>query len=128
MLYLYKKISDDAAELEQSWNTISSGDFCEVENDANHKGIEHMFDETEDNNSSKDEGTHYSPNKQSVFQLKKRQRMMKISYKTGHGINKKVLPVVSFTFEEEFRVMDYMVRIEQYQNKRFNVLNKNFQR
>ena len=26
-------------------------------------------------------------------------------------------PVLSFTFEEEFKVMDYIVRIEQYQNR-----------
>ena len=30
-----------------------------------------------------------------------------------------VQPVLSFTFEEEFKVMDYIVRIEQYQNRRF---------
>ena len=28
-----------------------------------------------------------------------------------------VQPVLSFTFEEEFKVMDYIVRIEQYQNR-----------
>ena len=31
---------------------------------------------------------------------------------------------MSFTFEEEFKVMDYIVRIEQYQNRRSDVLLK----
>ena len=51
---------------------------------------------------------------------------MEIPYSTSHGINKKVIPVISFTLEEEFRVMDYIVRIEQYQNRRFQYLSENF--
>jgi hypothetical protein len=54
--------------------------------------------------------------------------MMEIPYDTENGINKKVLPVMAFTFEEEFRVIDYIVRIEQYQNRRFDFLNQNFHR
>ena len=34
---------------------------------------------------------------------------------------------MSFTFEEEFKVVDYIVRIEQYQNRRFEFVCKNFQ-
>ena len=37
-----------------------------------------------------------------------------------------VQPVLSFTFEEEFRVMDYIVRIEQYQNRRFEFVENKF--
>ena len=85
--------------------------------------------------------------------LKKRARMMEVPYAIGHVINKCVTPVMPFTFEEEFQVMkmklivrievesffcesnqtdhyqviDYIVRIEQYQNKRFEFLTKNFQ-
>jgi hypothetical protein len=44
----------------------------------------------------------------------------------GHGINKVALPLLSFTFEEEFLVMDYVVRIEEYQNRRFDFLLTNF--
>ena len=36
--------------------------------------------------------------------LKKRQRMMTPVYTTEHAINKKVLPVMPFTLEEEFQV------------------------
>ena len=71
---------------------------------------------------SEDKEAHSS----SLFPLKKRQRMMEIPYSTSHGINKKVIPVISFTLEEEFRVMDYIVRIEQYQNRRFQYLSTNF--
>jgi len=63
----------------------------------------------------------------SLVPLKKRQRMLEIPYATGHAVNKKVLPVMSFTFEEEFKVVDYIVRIEQYQNRRFEFICKNFQ-
>jgi len=58
--------------------------------------------------------------------LKKRPRMMEVPYSLGHAINKKVNPVMSFTFEEEFKVMDYIVRIEQYQNRRFEYVLANF--
>jgi len=62
-----------------------------------------------------------------VVPLKKRARMMEVPYAIGHVINKCVTPVMPFTFEEEFQVIDYIVRIEQYQNKRFEFLTKNFQ-
>eukprot|EP00092_Neocalanus_flemingeri_P047627 GFUD01054044.1.p1 GENE.GFUD01054044.1~~GFUD01054044.1.p1 ORF type:complete len:870 (+),score=180.42 GFUD01054044.1:39-2612(+) len=81
-----------------------------------------------DSPSSEDRGNSYSPSEGSLFPLKKRQRMLEIPYNTGHAINKNVLPVMSFTFEEEFRVMDYIVRIEQYQNRRFEFLNSTFER
>ena len=64
----------------------------------------------------------------SIVPLKKRQRMMEIPYAIGHAINKKVNPVMSFTFEEEFKVMDYIVRIEQYQNRRFEFVESQFPR
>ena len=54
-----------------------------------------------------------------LFPLKKRQRMLEIPYATGHAVNKNVLPVMRMTFEEEFQVVDYMVRIKEYQNRRF---------
>ena len=62
----------------------------------------------------------------SIVPLKKRQRMMEVPYAIGHAINKKVNPVMSFTFEEEFKVMDYIVRIEQYQNRRFEFIESQF--
>jgi len=62
----------------------------------------------------------------SLVPLKKRQRMLEIPYATGHAVNRKMLPVMSFTFEEEFKVVDYIVRIEQYQNRRFEFICKNF--
>ena len=34
--------------------------------------------------------------------------------------------MLSFTFEEEFKVMDYIVRIEQYQNRRFEFVESKF--
>merc|ERR550539_1869413 len=60
--------------------------------------------------------------------LKKRPRMMEVPYSLGHAINKKANPVLSFTFEEEFKVMDYIVRIEQYQNRRFEFVESQFPR
>ena len=54
--------------------------------------------------------------------LKKRPRMMEVPYGLGHAINKNVQPVLAFTFEEEFKLMDYIVRIEQYQNRRYSLL------
>ena len=54
--------------------------------------------------------------------------MMEVPYAIGHAINKKVNPVMSFTFEEEFKVMDYIVRIEQYQNRRFEFVESQFPR
>ena len=54
--------------------------------------------------------------------------MMQVPYAIGHAINKKVNPVMSFTFEEEFKVMDYIVRIEQYQNRRFEFVESQFPR
>ena len=41
-------------------------------------------------------------------------------YSTGHSINTKGMSVIAFTVEEEFRVMDYIVRIEEYKNRRFD--------
>ena len=54
--------------------------------------------------------------------LKKRPRMMEVPYGLGHAINKNVQPVLAFTFEEEFKLMDYIVRIEQYQNRRYSLI------
>ena len=62
----------------------------------------------------------------SIFPVNKQQEILKSPYSMGHGINTKVAPVIAFTLEEEFRVMDYIVRIEQYQNKRFDFLDRNF--
>ena len=62
----------------------------------------------------------------SPIPLKKRPRMYQLAYPIGHGINKQAIPVLTFTFEEEFIVMDYVVRIEEYQNRRFEFLLKNF--
>ena len=61
------------------------------------------------------------------FPLKKRPRMFQMAYPIGHGINMAAIPTLSFTFEEEFTVMDYVVRIEEYQNCRFDFLMKNFE-
>ena len=62
----------------------------------------------------------------SPIPLKKRPRMYQLAYPIGHGINKQAMPVLTFTFEEEFLVMDFVVRIEEYQNSRFEFLLKNF--
>lgn len=76
-----------------------------------------------------DEEEEEKPNEtMSIVPLKKRQRMMEVPYAIGHAINKKVNPVMSFTFEEEFKVMDYIVRIEQYQNRRFEFVESQFPR
>lgn len=58
----------------------------------------------------------------SLIPLKKRQRMMELPYGREHGVNVHTLPIMPFTLEEEFKVIDYIVRIEDYQNKRFNFL------
>jgi hypothetical protein len=71
-------------------------------------------------------GRSESRNNGSPVPLKKRPRMYQIAYPMGHAINKVALPILSFTFEEEFLVMDYVVRIEEYQNRRFDFLIKNF--
>ena len=57
--------------------------------------------------------------------LKKRQRMMEVPYSMGHALNKSVLKV-NFTLEEEFLLIDHMVRIKKYQNMRFDFLYQNF--
>jgi len=75
---------------------------------------------------SEEEESPPAQQERSVVPLKKRQRMLEIPYATGHAVNKNVLPVMSFTFEEEFKVVDYIVRIEQYQNRRFEFVCKNF--
>ena len=58
--------------------------------------------------------------------LKKRPRMYQLAYPIGHGINTAALPIMPFTFEEEFNIADYTVRIEEYQNIRFNFLLRHF--
>ena len=62
----------------------------------------------------------------SPIPLKKRARMYQLVYPIGHGINKTAMPILTFTFEEEFMLVDYVVRIEEYQNRRFDFLMKNF--
>ena len=49
--------------------------------------------------------------------LKKRPRMMEVPYSTGHALNKSFNLVV-FTCEEEFKLIDYLFRIQKYQNMR----------
>ena len=49
--------------------------------------------------------------------LKKRPRMMEVPYSTGHALNKS-FNVVVFTCEEEFKIIDYLFRIQKYQNMR----------
>ena len=61
-----------------------------------------------------------------IIPSKKRPRMFEIPYASGHAVNPKMLPVMSLTFEEEFKMADYIVRIEQYQNRRFEFISKNF--
>jgi len=58
--------------------------------------------------------------------LKKRPRMHQLVYPIGHGINQEMIPVMAFTFEEEFTIADYIVRIEESQNMRFNLLLQHF--
>ena len=78
--------------------------------------------------SSKTEKKKSSPllNERSLEQLKMQQKMLEFSDATGHSPRKHVLPVMPLTCEEEFQVMDYIVRIEHYQNKRFEFVCKNF--
>lgn len=75
--------------------------------------------------SETDEELDQIPLSKDVVPLKKRPRMMEIPYSLGHVFNK-TLSNVSFTFEEEFKVIDYIVRIEKYINMRFNFLFQNF--
>jgi len=83
--------------------------------------------EEEDSWRSKEGSRSESRNNGSPVPLKKRPRMYQIAYPMGHAINKVALPILSFTFEEEFLVMDYVVRIEEFQNRRFDFLIKNFE-
>ena len=73
-----------------------------------------------------DEESNLDKDDKKIIPLKKRPRMLEIPYASGHAVNHKVLPVMSLTFEEEFKIADYMVRIEQYQNRRFEFISKNF--
>jgi len=57
----------------------------------------------------------------SLQPLKKRRRMMEVPYPIGHAFNKSFTSV-NFTLEEEFRIIDYLVRIQKYQNGRFDFL------
>jgi len=83
--------------------------------------------DTVDEDREEDMASRPSSTETVAIPLKKRARMMEVPYAIGHVINKCVTPVMPFTFEEEFQVIDYIVRIEQYQNKRFEFLTKNFQ-
>ena len=76
--------------------------------------------------STESEKEEEDPQEGSPLPLKKRKRMLQVPYATGHAINKNVLPVMALTFEEEFQVVDYIVRIEHYQNRRFEFVCKNF--
>jgi hypothetical protein len=67
---------------------------------------------------------------------------IQVPYAIGHVINKNITPVMAFTQEEEFQVthdmtlvriqlislqvINFIVRIEQYQNRRFEFLERNF--
>ncbi len=62
----------------------------------------------------------------SSIPLKKRRRMYQLEYPIEHGINKKMLPVLTLTGEEELQLIDYIDRIEEYQNKRVEFLLRNF--
>ena len=66
-----------------------------------------------------------SSSDEDVVPLKKRQRMMEVPYSLGHVFNK-ALSKVTFTLEEEFKVIDYFVRIEKLVNMRFDFLFQNF--
>ena len=53
----------------------------------------------------------------------KRLRMVNVNTASGHAINqfKHVSePIICFTFEEEFKVIDFIVRIEECQNRRID--------
>ena len=63
--------------------------------------------------------------KEYLHPLKKRQRMHEMPYPTGHAVNIRVLPSMHLTFEEEFNIIDYQVRIEEFKNARFNFMNNN---
>ena len=93
-----------------------------------------MLTNVDDDNESEDESS-----KSSLQPLKKRRRMMEVPYPTGkhwhrvvklsnaksiiinhylgHAFNKS-FTAVNFTLEEEFRIIDYLVRIQKYQNGR----------
>jgi len=62
----------------------------------------------------------------SLMPLKKRRWMHLLPYGNEHAVNIHTLPIMPFTLEEEFKVIDYQVRIEDYQNKRFNFLDSVF--
>ena len=51
-----------------------------------------------------------------------RQRITVIVPTTGHAIGPMRDPVLSFTIEEEFKVIECIVRIEEYQNRLFDYL------
>ena len=58
--------------------------------------------------------------------LKKRRRMYQLEYPIEHGINRKSLPLLAFTSEEELQLINYIDRIEEYQNKRVEFLLRNY--
>ena len=78
-----------------------------------------------DNESEDHNDQEKSSAKKDNFPLKKRQRMMEIPYSLEHAFNKS-FSAVTFTLEEEFKIIDYLVRIEKYQTMRFDFLFHNF--
>ena len=104
--------ASEGAEAEESCESDPASDLQEIE--------EFLYE-------NEDEGK--------VRPLKKRPRMMEIPYSTGvsiesfscftenienisgHALNKSFNRVV-FTCEEEFRMIDYLFRIQKYQNMR----------
>jgi len=80
----------------------------------------------DDNDQVEAKKTKSNITKESPVPLKKRRRMYQCTYPTTHALNSKALPVLPFTYEEEFLVADYIYRIEDYQNNRVGFLLKNF--
>jgi len=79
-----------------------------------------------ENNQVEAKKTKSNQTKESPVPLKKRRRMYQCTYPTTHALNSKALPLLPFTYEEEFLLADYIYRIEDYQNNRVGFLLKNF--
>ena len=102
-------------------------DIVQIQNDSETQKDQSPEKDIDNKETSNKERLNESDNSTSedFVPLKKRQRMMEVPYAMGHALNKSFLKV-NFTLEEEFLVIDHIVRIEKYQTMRFDFLYQNF--
>ena len=88
-------------------------------------GMSHDHDEKRKYIKGKDNGKNDVTNKM-ISSSKKRQTVIKFAPAKDYSLSLKLEPVLSFTVEEEFKVIDYIVRIEEHQNRQFDYLCSKF--